>query len=76
MKHDEFKSYWALVYELNSCVGAALFLMKNASYDEEFRRISDCCIEVLTSNANLLKSQIEEQIKLQFKANRKCDTPR
>lgn len=76
MNFNDFKMYWALVYELNSCVGAALFLMKNAAYDEEFRLISDTCIEALISNANLLKSQIEEQIKLQFKANRKCDTPR
>lgn len=76
MKHDEFKAYWALVDELNDCVCSALFLMKNASYNEEYRRISDCCIEALTSNANLMKTQIEEQIRLQFKANRKCDTQR
>lgn len=76
MKHDEFKTYWALIAELNDCVQEALFLMKNASYDEDFRLVSDCCIESLIGNANLLKRQIEEQVKLQFKANRKCDTPR
>lgn len=69
MEFKDFKSYWALVYELNSCVGAALFLMKNAAYDEKYRLVSDCNIEALISNANLLKAQIEEQIKLQFKAH-------
>ena len=72
MNDNDFKTYWALVDELK----AALFLMKNAAYKEECRLISDCCIESLTSNAKLLKSQIEEQIQLQFKIKRLCDTPR
>lgn len=76
MNHAEFKNYWALVDELNTCVKAALFLMKNASFKEECRLISDCCIEALVSNANLLKTQIEEQIKLQFNTERQCDTQR
>lgn len=76
MNDNDFKTYWALVDELNTCVKAALFLMKNAAYKEECRLISDCCIESLTSNAKLLKSQIEEQIQLQFKIKRLCDTPR
>lgn len=76
MNDNDFKMYWALVDELNICVKAALFLMKNAAYKEECRLLSDCCIEALISNANLLKTQIEEQIKLQFKAKRQCDTQR
>lgn len=76
MHDNDFKTYWALVDELNTCVKAALFLMKNAAYKEECRLISDCCIEALISNVKLLKTQIEEQIKLQFKAERQCDTPR
>lgn len=76
MNYNDFRTYWALIAELNDCVQEALFLMKNASYDEEFRLVSDCCVESLIGNANLLKRQIEEQVKLQFKANRTCDTQR
>lgn len=76
MKHAEFKPYWALVDELNTCVKAALFLMKNADYSEDCRLLSDCYIESFISKANLLKSQIEEQISLQFKIKNSCDTHR
>lgn len=76
MDYNDFRTYCALIAELNDCVQEALFLMKNASYDEDFRLVSDCCIELLIGNANLLKRQIEEQVKLQFKTKRKCDTPR
>ena len=67
MNYAEFKPYWNLVEVLNSCVKDALFLMKNADYSENCRLLSDYCIESLIQNANLLKSQIDQQINLQLK---------
>lgn len=76
MKHAEFKTYMALVDELNDCVKAALYFMKNANYSEPAKRCSDCYIIQLSCNANLLKRQIENAIQDQKKTIEKCDTQR
>lgn len=76
MKDADFKSYWALIAELNDCVEEALFLMKNAMYKEECQLSSDCYVTSLTRNANLLKRQISNTVQEQFKAKKLCDTQR
>lgn len=76
MNDNDFRTYWALITELNDCVEEALFLMKNASYKEECRLSSDCYVMSLTRNANLLKRQISNAVQEQFKAKKLCDTQR
>ena len=76
MKHAEFKTYMALVDELNDCVKAALYFMKNANYNEPCKLCSDAYIKHLASNASLMKLQIENAIQEQFKELKKCDTQR
>lgn len=76
MKHAEFKTYMALVDELNDCVKAALYLMKNANYNEPCKLCSDSYIKHLASNASLMKLQIDNAIQEQFKELKKCDTQR
>lgn len=68
MKHAEFKTYMALVDELNDCVKASLYLLKNANYSEPCKLSSDCFIKQLTCNASLMKLQIENAIQEQTKA--------
>lgn len=76
MKHAEFVTYMALVYELNDCVKAALDLLKNANYSEPCKLCSDCYIKNLTCNASLMKLQIKNAIKDQQKTQEKCVTQR
>ena len=76
MKHAEFKKYMYLVDQLNDCVKAALYLMKNANYSEPCKKSSDSQIKTLSSNAILLKLQIETAIQEQFKSQKQCDTQR
>lgn len=76
MNDNDFKAYWALIHKLNDCVEEALFLMKNASYKEECRLVSDCYIKSLTRNADLLERQISNVTQEQFNARKKCDTQR
>lgn len=76
MNDNDFRTYWALIAELNDCVEEALFLMKNASYQEECRLSSDCYIKSLIGNANLLKRQISNAVQEQFKSRKQCGTRR
>lgn len=76
MNDNDFKTYWALVDELNTCVKAALYFMKNANDSEPCKLCADAYIKHLASNASLMKLQIENTIKEQMKTLRKCDTQR
>lgn len=76
MNDNDFRTYWALIAELNDCVEEALFLMKNASYKEECRLSSDCYIKNLIGNANLLKRQISNAVQEQFRAKKLCGIQR
>lgn len=71
MEHAEFKNYMFLVDELNDCVKAALYLLKNANYSEPCKLSSDCFIQHLSTCAGLMKLQIEHAIQEQQKALKK-----
>lgn len=76
MKNDDFNFYVALIDELNDCVKAALYFMKNANYSEPCKLCADAYIKHLASNASLMKLQIENAIQDQMKTLKKCDTQR